>query len=557
MKEHKAFISVLVVYLFLFIPFLGSAHLFDWDEINFAEAAREMLVSGDWWNVQIGFEPFWEKPPLFIWLQAASMQLLGVNAFAARLPNVMIGLVTLVVLYNAVFNRYSKPAALYSVLLYLGSFTPHFYFKSGIIDPTFNLFIFLSVLQILAFIEHKKLLHFFLTGFWLGAAIITKGPAALLIVGLVGLVYQIYYRHNFYSIKSLFVLLAGLLVLPLVYFGIQAKLSGWWFIKEFIIYQIDLFRYPIASHGQPFYYHFVVLLVGCFPLIIVALPHLFKSLKTNSDYTFTRLSKVLFWVVLILFSLVTTKIVHYSSMCYLPLAVLGGVTLANGVSFSRAQRVLFVFVGFIWSVLFIALGSFGLQNGGLRTLLLQNISDQFVQAQLLTQINWSVAPFFIGLFYFGLIIYTLRDLNILKMTSFLVTGLTLIAVFLVSTIKPLEQSLQGKWVEQLETYQGKEMMHFTLGFKSYAHIFYTQQQDLEDAREIKLSVSKLMGKNSLFEMSQFEKQEFDVRVRDYIIRETELPISVSVKIDKFERMQTYPELIKVFEGNGYGVWERK
>ena len=45
---------LVLVSLLLFIPGLGGVHLFDWDEINFAESAREMLVSGDWLNVQIG-----------------------------------------------------------------------------------------------------------------------------------------------------------------------------------------------------------------------------------------------------------------------------------------------------------------------------------------------------------------------------------------------------------------------------------------------------------------------------------------------------------------------
>ena len=29
-----------------FIPFLGGVHLFDWDEINFAEISREMMITG-------------------------------------------------------------------------------------------------------------------------------------------------------------------------------------------------------------------------------------------------------------------------------------------------------------------------------------------------------------------------------------------------------------------------------------------------------------------------------------------------------------------------------
>jgi 4-amino-4-deoxy-L-arabinose transferase-like glycosyltransferase len=84
----------------LFIPLTGRLHLFDWDEINFAESAREMLATGDYLTVRIFFEPFWEKPPLFIWFQVLSMKIFGVNEFAARFPNAIAGIFTLLVLYK-------------------------------------------------------------------------------------------------------------------------------------------------------------------------------------------------------------------------------------------------------------------------------------------------------------------------------------------------------------------------------------------------------------------------------------------------------------------------
>ncbi|MFN8397990.1 MAG: glycosyltransferase family 39 protein, partial [Bacteroidia bacterium] len=90
---------IAAVALVSFLPFLGAAPLFDWDEINFAESAREMIVSGNYFQVQINFEPFWEKPPLFIWLQVLSMKAFGVSAFAARLPNALVGVATLMALY--------------------------------------------------------------------------------------------------------------------------------------------------------------------------------------------------------------------------------------------------------------------------------------------------------------------------------------------------------------------------------------------------------------------------------------------------------------------------
>jgi 4-amino-4-deoxy-L-arabinose transferase-like glycosyltransferase len=58
-------LSITILAAILFIPFLGNVHLFDWDEINFAESAREMIATGNYFNVQINYARFTEKPPLF------------------------------------------------------------------------------------------------------------------------------------------------------------------------------------------------------------------------------------------------------------------------------------------------------------------------------------------------------------------------------------------------------------------------------------------------------------------------------------------------------------
>jgi 4-amino-4-deoxy-L-arabinose transferase-like glycosyltransferase len=134
-----------VIAALLFVPFLGKVHLFDWDEINFAESAREMIVTGDYLTVQINFQPFWEKPPLFIWMQVLSMKVFGINEFAARFPNAVCGIITLLVLFNIGKRIRDNLFGLLWVMAFAGSILPFFYFKSGIIDPWFNLFIFLGV----------------------------------------------------------------------------------------------------------------------------------------------------------------------------------------------------------------------------------------------------------------------------------------------------------------------------------------------------------------------------------------------------------------------------
>ena len=134
----------------LFLPFLGHVHLFDWDEINFAECAREMIVQKDYLRMQIDFAPFYEKPPLFIWLQVLSMKAFGVNEYAARFPDALAGIATLVTLFHVGRKTTNEQTGRWWAILYAATWLPHIYFKSGIIDPVFNFFIFVSFYQVWA-----------------------------------------------------------------------------------------------------------------------------------------------------------------------------------------------------------------------------------------------------------------------------------------------------------------------------------------------------------------------------------------------------------------------
>ena len=557
LKQHSVFITLIIAYLILFLPFVGTVPLFDWDEINFAEAAREMIVTGDWLNVQIGFEPFWEKPPLFIWLQAICMTLVGVNEFAARLPNVLIGLITLVVLYATLLKRYGKQAGIFSVLFYLGSFTSHFYFKSGIIDPLFNLLIFGSIIHLVKSVETQKRTYFFYAGLWLGLAVLTKGPTALLLVGLTGLFYQLIYRINFYAFKDILLLILGFFLVTGLYFGVQIAHMGTWFLREFIVYQVDLFRYPIASHGQPFYYHLVVLLIGCFPMFILALPGLLGKQNVSGDITYYRWLKVLFWVVLIVFSMVTTKIVHYSSLCYLPIAAVSGIWLSRYEGISGIIKFLLALVGLIWVVLLSVLGLLALIPEQLIAWVSPYIKDDFALAQIRSITDWNWIPLILGIVMALTILKVVSKPSKLAISQLLVIQMLLITLLLSSVVPAIEYNIQGKWKAKLATYQGVKMAHFTYGFKSYAHFYYTSHQDLNELREVKqqlLAQKKIM---IITELDQFAKNEFDNEVRDFVIHHTNIPVSISAKVQKFEEMgNNYPELTMVFEGNGYGIWER-
>ena len=278
-KPIKIQLFIVAAAALLFVSFLGGVHLFDWDEINFAEAAREMIVTKNYLTVQINFLPFWEKPPLFIWMQVVAMKMFGINEFAARFPNAICGIVTLLILFNIGRKLRDNLFGVLWVLAFTGSVLPFFYFKSGIIDPWFNLFIFLSIWFLLLYSQpenQNKIRNIILSATFAGLAILTKGPVGFLLIALTAGIFLI-------SVK--FKVKVKIIEIPL-YFLVLALVGGSWFIVqimygnydtvvEFIVYQIRLFQTKDAGHGGFFGYHFVVLFFTVFPTSILAL----KSFK--------------------------------------------------------------------------------------------------------------------------------------------------------------------------------------------------------------------------------------------------------------------------------------
>lgn len=68
---------------------LGRFGLIDETEPLFAEAARQMLQTGDWISPYFNGEPRFDKPPLIYWLMGLAYQLVGVNSWGARLPSAL------------------------------------------------------------------------------------------------------------------------------------------------------------------------------------------------------------------------------------------------------------------------------------------------------------------------------------------------------------------------------------------------------------------------------------------------------------------------------------
>lgn len=525
--------------ILLFVPFLGAVHLFDWDEINFAECAREMLVTHDFFSVKINFQPFWEKPPIFIWMQALSMKAFGINEFAARLPNAICGVITLLVLFNIGRKLVDERFGLFWVLAYAGSFLPHFYFKSGIIDPWFNLFIFCGIYYFILFTNNKSTRLLILSALFIGLGVLTKGPVAGLVFGLCVGVYWILKRFQaFISIKHLFI------------YGIAvAMVGGLWFlmlyltghaeiIREFFVYQIRLLNTQDAGHGGPFVYHWIVLLIGCFPLSVFALRS-FRRSSYDTPYQkhFKLWMMILFWVVLILFSLVKTKIVHYSSLCYFPLSFLAAYVIYKLVSgemkWKKSTSVILLSIA---ALIGIAISALPIIDKYKQVIIDGNlIKDPFAVENLKASVSWTGVEWLIGII---LILGVATMLVLIKQGKIKqgIIGIFIFSLFAVNmasmlVVPRIEKYSQGAAIEFYEYLQGKDCYVETISFKSYAHLFYSDKQP----------------------QSNIESYSSDWLLHGAIDKPAYFVCKITALPDI---AQYYPDLKEIYRKNGFVFWVR-
>jgi len=489
--QHSLFWALLAA--LLFIPFLGGVHLFDWDEINFAEISREMRLQGDFLKVTIDYEPFFQKPPFFFWLQVLAMEVFGNGEFAARFPNAICGIITAVLLYNLGRRLYSPLFGHFWVLAYLGSVLPFLYFKSGIIDPWFNLFIFLGLYFAILYywkkegfqldLQHKPWYYLFWAGMFTGLGILTKGPVAFLLVSLTLGVYWVYQRFRFFiTIPAYLFFTLVAFFLTATWFGLETLINGPAFVQAFLAYNVELATTESAGHGGFLGYHFVVNLLGVFPASIFALRAFRKLPAAEQDFQndFRIWMKYLFWVVLVVFSLVASKIVHYSSLSYFPLTYLAALVIYHLHEKKLAWRPwmsgLLVAIATIYATVILGFTWLGQNTERLQAL----IKDPFARANLDAQVNWTGWEA-LPLLLLVLMLITFRYFRLRqdwrRATAFLFGGgSVLVLLLLVTFIKRVEGYSQRANIAFFRTLQGEDAYVYTYGYKSYAHLYYTQKQ---------------------------------------------------------------------------------
>ena len=199
-RAQLLILLLLAALLLVRLTAMAWVPLMDATESRYAEIGRKMAELSD--GVTPWFEygvPFWGKPPLSFWLTAASFKLLGVTAFAARLPHLLCALMTAALAWQLGRGRSQRQGVLALTLL-AGSLV-FFIGGAGVMtDPALVLGTTLAMHGFWLALHHPtetgRRMHGWLLFVGLAIGLLAKGPVAGVFVAVPLLLWTVLCRRT-------------------------------------------------------------------------------------------------------------------------------------------------------------------------------------------------------------------------------------------------------------------------------------------------------------------------------------------------------------------------
>lgn len=372
-----AILWLLVIGFLAFFWNLGSTGLIDETEPLFAEAARQMTVTGDWITPYFNGVTRFDKPPLIYWLMAIAYSTFGVNEFAARLPSALAGVALTSLLFYTLrqFGGWGIPnlkptqdatksdntairqwqswlvAGLGSAMVALNPLTL-FFGRTGYSDMLLSLCFGGSLLAFFsgyAQPEQPKIQErWYLAVYVLfGLAVLTKGPVGIVLPGLIIASFLFFLGKTKEVLREMQVVRGAIifLVIAVPWYILVTLQNGEKYIDSFFgVHNIERFTQVVNHHQGPIYFHILIVLIGFAPWSI-GLPSAILSIKLQRQrwQNLPRQAHLglfaLFWFVIVLgfFTIAVTKYFSYT----LPLMPAAAILLALWWSEQVVQEQIF------------------------------------------------------------------------------------------------------------------------------------------------------------------------------------------------------------------------
>jgi 4-amino-4-deoxy-L-arabinose transferase-like glycosyltransferase len=532
-KAHPAIVRGLSILWLLaicwlaFFRHLGSIGLIDETEPLFAEAARQMIVTGDWITPFFNGETRFDKPPLIYWLMAIAYQLFGVNEWAVRLPSALAALALTSFCFCAL-RYFGLPYSLTSpsqsnqpretglatairhkqdsnwplwVSAWLGAailvFNPYIFFwgRVGYSDMLLSaclggalLAFFFGYAQPERQVVQVRWYLIFYT--LIALAVLTKGPVGIVLPGLIIGCFLLYLGKGREVLREMRLLPGVLIVLGLTvpWYILVISANGQAYINSFFGYHnLERFTSVVNYHSGPWYFHLVVVLVGFIPWSIylpaaIARVQVLNRRSWQAQPRSTHLGLfALFWFLVVLgfFTIAATKYFSYVLPLIPAAAILVALWWSDQITQGRSQPYRWDFkLSSLFNLglfLVLAVVSIYSPNWLGNDPSMPNLGLRLQQTHLLVvgAVIWAGSAIAGGALLLRRRIHWLWSVNLIGYIAFLVFVITP-ALFIVDAERQLPLRQIAQTAVEVER-PAEELIMIVNGFPKPSLVFYTQQ----------------------------------------------------------------------------------
>ena len=360
--RYSMFVISVAIFMASFCCYLFFSHelpITDPVEANYALTAKEMVLTADWLSPRIYGQVWFDKPALFYWLTALAFKLLGFSDLAARITPAFFAALGLVLIYCFVAKLKNRSTA-FLALMILGTSLEY-----GILAK-------LVITDMVFFVFNSAALTSFYLGYtgdrrWyyglsisLGLAVLTKGPAGLVVPGLIIMVF-LGLERNWAELKNLFtgkrMLLFAIISVP--WYFLMIRLYGYNFLTSFLGVH-NFLRATVAEHPKDnvSYYYFAIFMLSLLPWSFLALKALWQGWRSWRRQPALLERFCFIWTAgyFVFYSFMATKYVTYTFPLVFPAAILSALYLEKLVRQGHTQAV-FRWIGLPFA--FLMLGYLG------------------------------------------------------------------------------------------------------------------------------------------------------------------------------------------------------
>jgi 4-amino-4-deoxy-L-arabinose transferase-like glycosyltransferase len=329
---------------------LGAIGFVGPDEPRYAWIARAMMESGDWVTPRLYGRPWFEKPPLLYWGAALSFKIFGVSEAAARFPSALSALLATLALAWLALRSYGVETARWLLLLLPTTVGMIGFSHAAATDMPFSgmltiAMVCAAVILGLARSENTPIvprtpwLVLVLFGFFLGLAVLAKGPAAIALCGGAVSSWALFtkrWRDAFRLLHPAAIISFCVTALP--WYILCGRRNPDFFRVFLIEHNFKRYLTPEFQHIQPLWYYFPIFLLGMFPwffwLSWYALP---AACKQFQNFHLQRTIFSTAWGVfpLLFFTVSKSKLPGYILPSILPFGLLVAIALTQSTKYKH------------------------------------------------------------------------------------------------------------------------------------------------------------------------------------------------------------------------------